>query len=323
MRRRELGAFLGAALLGAAARGTAADPYPTKPLRLLIGDAPGGPGDSLTRLLARELSAELKVSIVVDSRPGAKAQIAAETAARSTPDGYTLLVTNQGVLAAASAFDSKLRFDPERQLLPLARVGSFSFLLVARSSLGINSAADLIAHAKANPGRLNFAYTGETTQLAIDVLQDQGGITFNAVPYKAIRQAALDLSGGSIDLMFVDQISAAPLIQAGTVRILARSSPKKSIFFANTPTMAEVGFPDLIWQIWYALATPANVPAAVTERLSAALKVVVTSKGYVTAANQISFETFDETAEQFQAALNAERVRYKTMARKYDHLISR
>lgn len=316
MQRRDLGRLALGALLSLALRPTAADAFPDKPIRLLVGYPPGGQADSVARLVARELGTALGGSVIVENRQGAKALIAAEAAAKAPADGYTLLLADRGVLAAAPAFEAGLRFDPERDFLPLARAALVPYMLAARTDLGITGVQQLIGHARANPGKLSFAYAGELTQIAVEILKDTAKIDLLPVPYKSAGQAALDVAAGRVDLLFSDTLVIAPMVQAGTIRVLATTGASRSPLYPDAPTMVESGFPDLVWFIWHSVAAPAAVPKDVAARLLEGLKAALSSNAYRTGLARLGFEAIDETPAEFTSMLRADRRRFSELAKR-------
>jgi tripartite-type tricarboxylate transporter receptor subunit TctC len=316
MHRRHFGRLALGSALGLALRPAAADSFPTKPIRLLVGYPPGGQADSVGRLLARELGTALGGSVIVENRQGAKALIAAEAAAKAPADGYTLLLADRGVLAAAPAFETELRFDPEKDLLPLARAALVPYMLVTRAGLDVASVPQLISRARANPGKLSFAYAGELTQIAIEILEDTAKIDLLPVPYKSAGQAALDVAAGRVDLLFSDTLVIGPMAQAGTIRVLASTGGSRSPLYPDAPTMAESGFPDFVWFVWHSVAAPAGVPKDVVARLLEGLKATLASSAYRSSLARLGFEPIDETPAQFAAALRADRQRFSELARR-------
>ena len=316
MQRRDLGRLALGTLLGLSVRPASAQTFPDKPIRLLVGYPPGGQADSVARLLARELGPAIGGSVIVENRQGAKALIAAEAAARAPADGYTLLLADRGVLAAAPAFETELRFDPERDLLPLARAALVPYMLVTHAGLGVTNVPQLISHARANPGKLSFAYAGELTQIAIELLRETAKIDLLPVPYKSAGQAALDVAAGRVDLLFSDTLVIAPMVQAGTIRVIATTGAKRSPLYPDVPTLVESGFPDLVWFVWHSVAAPAGVPKDVAARLLEGLKAALASSAYRSGLARLGFESIDESPAQFAAALQTDRRRFSELARR-------
>jgi tripartite-type tricarboxylate transporter receptor subunit TctC len=314
MHRRQVARLVLGALLGLAARFVAAESITAKPIRMLVGYPPGGQSDSIARLLARELGMVLNTTIIVDNRPGAKGLIAAEAVAHAPADGLTLLLPDRGVLIAAPAFETALRFDPERDFLHLARVALVPYMLVARTGLGLTSVSQLIAHARDNPGKLSFAFAGELTQIAIEILKESANIDVLPIPYKSAGQGALDLSAGRVDLLLADPAVIAPLGQSGAIRVLACTGQRRSTLYPDAPTMAASGFPDLVWYNWHSVAIPANAPKNVTAPLLEGLKVALATTAYRSGLARLGFEPVDETAAQFAAVLQSERKYFKGLA---------
>ncbi len=275
--RRRLASLLALAPLALAwPLDAAAQGWPDKPLRIMVGASPGGGTDILARLLAEKMGPALKQTVTVENRPGASNTIAAEMTAKSTPDGTTLLLaTNTGQAVAPHLI--KLKFDPLKDLQPIGLVAVVPNVLVVSSTSPYRSVKDLLAAMQANPGGLKYASSG------IGSTQHIVGEAFNLstrtkaihVPYKGSAQAHLDIIGGQVEMMFDTTSSAMGQIKGGKFRPLAITTPQRSAELPDVPTLAEQGVAGADIQTWYAMYVTAGTPRPVVERLAAELSAAL------------------------------------------------
>ena len=256
---------LAAALSGAAI----AQPWPSKPVRLIVSFPPGSGADIVARIIAPRLADAFAQQFIIDNRAGAAGHIGAELAARAAPDGYTFLFTPASI-AVSLALYSKLNYDPEKDLEPVALAASAPFVLVVHPSLPVRSVTELIALAKAKPGQLLYASTGNggSPHLATEMFRRETGIDIVHVPYKGTPAAITDLLGGQVQLMFGNALSVLPLVQGGRLRALAISSAKRSAAAPQLPTLAESGLPRYEAGTWFGLLAPTGTGADIIARLS-------------------------------------------------------
>ena len=273
-------------LLGiAAAAAPAAAPaqsFPDRAIRLIVPFPPGGPTDIVARPLAQLLGESLKQSVIVDNRGGAGGTIGAEVVARSSPDGYTLLMGTVGTNAINGALYSKLPYDPVRDFTPIALVASAPVAVVVNAAADIGSVKDLIAKAKANPGKLFFGSAGSGTpgHLTGEMFARAAGIKLQHVPYRGSAPAITDLLGGQIPLMFDPLQSVIQQVRSGKLRALAISSRKRSPALPGVPTLDEAGLKGFESTAWWAVFAPANLPADVASKLRIEIERVVHSDAF-------------------------------------------
>jgi tripartite-type tricarboxylate transporter receptor subunit TctC len=247
-----------------------AQSYPAKPVRIIVPFPPGAGADITTRLFAPRLSEALGQSVVVENRAGAAGNIGAEVVARAAPDGYTLL-TAPASIAISQTLYKKLSFDLLRDFQAVSMLASVPFLLVVHPSLPVKNVKDLIALAKARPGQLNYASTGNgsSPHLTAEMLKMQARIDAVHVPYKGTPLAVTDLLTGQVSFMFANALSMLPHVNSGRLRALGVTSAKRNAATPQLPTMAESGLPGFESGTWYALLAPASTPREVVARLSA------------------------------------------------------
>ncbi len=258
----------------AAAAETAAPAYPDKPVRLIVPFPPGGGADSLARLMMPKVAQALGQSIVIDNKAGAGGNIGAQVASRAAPDGYTLFYGTNGTHAINAHLYSKPGFDPVKDFTPVSRLTEIAAMLIVNPQLPVQSAAELIAYAKAHPNKLNFASAGNgtTSHLAGELFKTQAGIDIVHVPYRGGALAMTDLIGGQVQMMIEVMPNAYPMAQAGRVRGLAVSTQKRFPGAPDVPTIAESGLPGFEAAAWDGIFVPDGTPQAIVDRLNAAIR---------------------------------------------------
>ena len=247
--------------------------YPAKPVRIIVGYAPGGATDIVGRLVAQKLSDGLGVSCVVENRPGASATIASELVARSAPDGYTLLIAATTSHSILPSLMSKLPYDPVRDFAPVSQLATSPLLLAVHPSLPIRSVADMIRLARARPGQLTFGAggTGTPPHLAGELFKQMARVDMLYVPYKGEGPAITDLVGGQISLIFSNVVAVLPQVQAGRLRGIAVTAVNRLPSLPELPTVAEAGVPGFAVDSWFGLVAAPGTPNDVISRLNAEL----------------------------------------------------
>ena len=246
--------------------GANAQPYPSKPVKLVVPFPAGSATDQIARVVGHELQAALGQPFVIDNKPGAQGTIAAEGVAKSAPDGYTLMISTNTPQAAAPALFKELRYDPVKDFAPVARLGTISFMIMVRPDFPAKNLKEFLIHAKNNPGKLSAGYGSAGSQVSQAMLRSMGGIQFVDVPYKGLPQAITDVLGGSIHFTFADLANALAQIKGGKLRGIAVTSQKRSALAPDVPAIAEE-LPGYELIAWFALVAPANTPAPVVSRL--------------------------------------------------------
>jgi len=257
------------ALLAAGA--SVAQVFPEKPPHFIVGFTPGGPSDIIARALGQKLSEFWSQPVVIENRPGAGGNIAAELAAKSAPDGYTWLLGNNSILATNQSLYKKLAFDPVADFAPVALVAIQPNILVVNPSVPATSVAELIALARAKPGQLNYASSGSgaAAHLAAELFKTMAGVDMVHVPYKGAQPALTDVIAGQAQLMFATSASVIPYVKAGRLRALAVTSAQRSATVPELPTVAEAGVPGFEAITWHGVVVPRATPGPLVVRLNA------------------------------------------------------
>jgi tripartite-type tricarboxylate transporter receptor subunit TctC len=268
---RKLAALL-SLLISVSAFGQA---YPSKPIRFIVPNPPGGGTDILSRAIAAKLSETQQWQVVVDNRPGAGGAIGLDAAAKSAPDGYTIVMGETSNLAINPALNPKLPYDPRKDLAPVSLIGSVPLVLVVATEKPYRTLADIVAAAKSRS--LTFASSGNGTvgHLSGEILKRSSGIDLVHVPYKGAAPAMTDLIGGQVDLYFASLPSAVPHMRNGKLRAIAVTTAKRASSMPEAPTIAESGYPDFSTSAWYGVLAPSGTPPAILKRLNDAVIQVV------------------------------------------------
>ena len=246
-----------------------AQDYPNKPVKIVVPFLPGASTDALGRIVAENLTPRLGQAVVVENRPGAGSLIGIDAVAKSPPDGYTLLWGTSDGLSNLPAVKSTMPYTIPDDFTFIMRPFTMPFTLVVSSKLPINSVQELVAYAKANPGKLRFGSSGTAgiADLGCSLLENRAGIKIVHVPYKGMSQVVTDILGGHIDLALITPPTIAPHAKSDKIRIIATSGDKRSPLFGHLPTIAESGYPDVVAIAYYGLLAPAGTPADIVSRL--------------------------------------------------------
>ncbi len=246
--------------------------YPSQTIKFILPFGPGSGTDTLARLLAHRMSAQLGQSIVIENMAGGSGVIAAQAVARAAPDGYTVLVTSNTTHAANQSLLKKVPYDAVADFEPVTKLGNITLALVAHPSVPVNDVKELLAYAKANPGKLSFGSGSSSSRIAGELLKTMAGIDLLHVPYKSNPQVVTDLLGGQISLFFGDVSTSLPPVRAGRLKGLAVSSAKRTPLAPDLPTIDEVGIKGYELTAWFAAYAPAKTPPAIVERLNASFR---------------------------------------------------
>ena len=270
MNLARLALFLLATLPGVAA----AQEYPSKPIRVIVGYSAGGGNDIIVRVMAPELSKGLGQPVIVENKPGAESIIAAELVAKASPDGYTLLMGPSGPMTINPATYSRLPYSAQRDFAPISMICAFPLVAVVNPQLPVRSVKELIDYAKANPGKANYASSAGIFRISTEMLKQKTGTQFEMIPYKGSGESVQAVIAGHVTVALVDPAPVAAALKAGTVRGLAVSTARRHPSWPDLPTFIEAGV-DMEVPVWTAFFAPAKTPAAIIDRLQREVSRVV------------------------------------------------
>jgi tripartite-type tricarboxylate transporter receptor subunit TctC len=318
MRRRAFMRLVGgAATLALAPRRAAAQIYPTRPVTVVIPFPPGGGNDALGRMVADKMSKSLDQQVVVDNRGGAGGTIATRAVARSAPDGYTILLGYTGTLAVNPSLYPNPGYDPRKDFAPIGLIAGLSSVLVVHPSVPVHSVAELIAFAKAQPGRINYAFVpGTVGHITTELFAEFAGIKITRIPYKGNGPALTDLIGGHVSMMFLSILPVLEHVRAGTLNALAVTSAMRSALLPDVPTIAQSGVPGFSAVIHYGLLAPTGTPRNIIERLNAALVNALAADDVRVRLAAEGGEVLPGTPEDYAADIDSEETRWGALVRK-------
>jgi tripartite-type tricarboxylate transporter receptor subunit TctC len=290
--------------------GIAGDAYPSRPVKIII---PLGPGNSLeiaTRLVADRMGRALGQPFVIEAQPGAAGQIGAEHVARAPADGYTLLAANDGIITMLPNLQKNLGFAPLRDFAPITKMVGIPFVLIAHPSVQAKTAPELVALAKAQPGKLEYSSggNGSAQQMAMELFMRQTGTSFLHVPYKGAPQAAMEVVSGRIPVALAGLPIVASLIKQGRLRALGLASEKRLSILADTPTLAEQGIA-LNFETWGGLFAPSGTPAAIVEKLNREAVAAIRSDDVQARIAELGFRSHGDPSERFAESVKADYAR--------------
>ena len=286
--------------------------YPDKPIRVIVPVPAGGTPDVIARMVTPGLSNLLGQQLVVDNRGGAGGLIGAEMAAKAIPDGYTLFFSSPGSLTILPHLQKHVNYDTLRDFLPVSLVSVGPFLLITHPSVPVKTVKELLALAKAEPGKLNYASAGNgaANHLAMELFKSMAGVNLTHIPYKGAPQAVTDLIGGSVNLMFNSIPPALPHIKSGRLRLIAVSSAKRSPQLPDAPTVSEAGVAGYESITWFGLLAPAKTPPAIVARLHRELVKVVRAPEMRAQLELQGYDPVGGSPAEFAAFIRAESAKY-------------
>ena len=287
-----------------------ADPYPTKPIRMIVGFAPGGGTDLTARPVALKLSELLGQQVVVENRPGAAGNTATEQVARAAPDGYTILMGTIAALAINPSLYGNLKFDPEVDFAPVIQVVDATNVLVLHPSVPANSVQELIALAKQKSLSAGSSGIGATGHLSIELFNLMAGVKLVHVPYKGGGPAMTDLVGGQVQLVFATTASAIPQIKGGRIKGIAVTTARRSSLLPELPTISETGLTGFDANNWYGIVVPAKTPRAIIDQLNAEVTKILNMADVRATLHNQGLDPAPGTPEQFGAYIKSERIKW-------------
>ena len=308
------------AVLGALPSPVAAQAYPARPIRIIVPYPAGGTSDILARSLGEKLTGALGQAVVVDNKPGANGNLGADLVAKSPPDGYTLLLADIGALAISPSVYPTLPFDPVRDFAPVTMVAYSPHILVVNPAVPANSVQELVALAKAKPGKLNFAISGVggAPHLAGVEFALRTGVKWEYIPYKGGSQAIADVAGGQADVTLNGMLATYPLVKGGKLKLLAVSSPRRVPAIPDVPTIAESGLPGFETGSWQGVVAPPGTPGEIVSRLNAEIgRILATPEMRDKLGNQ-GADVRTNSPDEFAAFIRAEKARWAKVVKDAD-----
>jgi tripartite-type tricarboxylate transporter receptor subunit TctC len=269
--------------------------YPSKPITIIVPFGPGSATDTIARIIGQHLSTALNQTIVIENKPGANGAIAAAYVARAAPDGYTLFLSTNSPHSAAPTLNKTVAYDPVKDFVPITRVGSYTLMLVLNPDVPAKSIPELIAYAKANPGKLSFASGNTSGVVAGETLKSWAGINIVHVPYKSAPPAINDVLGGRVSMMFTDLTTGMPHVKAGALRALAVTRMQRSKLVPELPTLHEAGVANFDMDSWAAMFAPANTPPEIVTRLNRELRKIIDNPEINGKIAAMGFEAFSSS----------------------------
>jgi tripartite-type tricarboxylate transporter receptor subunit TctC len=289
----------------------AAQDYPNKPIRQIVPFPPGGPNDVIARSLSQRMQEILKQPIVIDNRAGEGGAVGTDVVARAAPDGYTIAITSSGALAISPSFE-KIAYDPLKDLRPVTLVAKVPEMLVVATSVPANNLQELIALAKAQPGKLNFASTGlgGMPDLAGELFKSLAKIDIVHVPYRGAAPIVTDMLGQQVQMTFLDVTAVLAQVNAGTLRAIALAAPERAPSAPNVPTTAEVGLPGLLAENWYGMVAPANTPPQIVAALNKAALEAMKDSAVSAKLLNIGATLSGDSPDEFRAFIVSETAKW-------------
>ena len=305
---RKLALIAGAIISLLLAPATRAADYPTRAVTLVVAFTPGGPSDVLARIVGKQLEKVLNQPFVIENRPGGGGNIAAEYVARAKPDGYTLLMGNNSILATNAALFAKLAYDAERDFAPISLVGTQPNILVVNPSVPVHTVAELIALAKQEPGKLNYGNSGlgAAAHLSAELFKSEAHVDLVGISYKGAAPALQDVIANHVQVMFATSASVVGHIKSGLVRPIAVTTIKRFSLMPELPTVAESGLPGFDATTWHGLVAPAGTPPDVIETLHRAAVEALNDPETQKRLNDLGVEITPSTPQEFAAYIKSE-----------------
>jgi len=290
--------------------------FPARPVKVIVGYAPGGAVDTIARTVGQAMAASMGQAFVVENKPGAGTNIAVKLVVDAAPDGYTLMLA-ANALAANPALYQPSPFDPERDLVPVSLIGRVPVVIAANASAPFSTIAQLIAAAKARPGHISFASpgNGSTPHMAVEFFKRAAGISLLHIPYRGGSPAITDVIGGQLPLVAVNALEVQPHVKSGRLKVLAVLSPNRTPVFPEVPTIAESGFPGFEASVWYGLVAPAATPRPIVNLLHTEAQKALQTKEVRERMTAVGGEVIPGPIELLGSLIRSERQRYEKLVR--------
>ncbi|HTV37173.1 MAG TPA: tripartite tricarboxylate transporter substrate binding protein [Xanthobacteraceae bacterium] len=319
--RAALAALLFAAL--AIPTASAQTDYPTRPIKIVVGFGAGGGTDILARLVGAKLGEILHQSVVIENRPGAAAQLAAEYVAGQPGDGYTLLASPIGAMSIAAAVYSDLKYSPTKSFVPLALIGQFPLILAVSPTNPANNVKELVAYAKQHPDKANYPSTSPAFVIPMEELKLASGMPGEMIPYKSSQEMILSVMEGQSMMTIVDPPPTVPQVKAGKLKALAVTGSERLPELPDVPSMTEAGFPSVDVHLWSGMFAPAGTPPAVLAKIEKALAQAIHDPGVSAKLHALAINPSNDTPEQFKQLIESDIVKFRAVAKaanlKFEH----
>ena len=310
-----IGACLGLVALVGSPAFAGEDPakYPARPIHIIVGFAAGGGNDIIARIFGQKLSESLGQPVIVENKPGGGAIVATEYVAKSPPDGYTLLMSASGITINPAVY-AKLPYDSVRDFVAISELASFPLILIVNPSSPIKSVAELVAYAKANPDKTNYASSSASFQLVTELFKQKTGAPMQVIPYKSANESVLAVISGQVTTTIADAGPVTSQVKAGTVRALAIAAPKRTEDFPDVPTMKEAGA-DVDAVLWSGIFVPKDTPPAIVKKLESELMRIAKLPDVIARLKPLGIEAIGNSSDEFTKILVADIARWGAVAK--------
>ena len=288
--------------------------YPTRPIHVIVGFTAGGGNDIIARIFGQKLSESLGQPVIIENKPGGGAIVATEYVAKSAPDGYTLLIGASGAMAINPAVYAKLPYDSMRDFIPVSELGSFPLILIVRASSPITSLAELVAYAKANPGKANYSSSSTAFQLVTELFKQKTGAPMQAIPYKGANDSVMAVISGDVTATIADAGPVSSQVKGGQVRALAVAAPGRTEDLPDIPTMKEAGA-DVDAVLWSGIFVPKDTSPAIVKKLEGELTRIARQPDVIARLKPLGIESVGSSSEAFAKLLAADIVRWTEVAK--------
>jgi len=292
-----------------------AQAYPSRPVRIIVPNPPGGSADVLSRLLSTRLSQALGQPVIIENRAGANGVIGTEAVANSPADGYTLLLASNSQYTINSVIYAKLPYDPLKSFALISQISEQPLVITVNPKLPANTLQELVELAKARPGKLNYGGAGPAVMLPVENFNTIAGIKVQEVPYRGGGPAAVAAIGGEVEILWATIVSIYPQVQAGKLRALAVTSERRSSIAPDLPTVAQQGYPGYEASVWHAVAAPAGTPKPIIDRLNAEINKILTAPDVKDMLSKLGVEPLPSTPAKLEERIRNEIVRFQKVAR--------
>jgi tripartite-type tricarboxylate transporter receptor subunit TctC len=288
--------------------------YPTRPIHIIVGFTPGGGNDIIARIVGQKLSESLGQPVIIENKPGGGAIVATEYVAKSAADGYTLLVGASGAMAINPAVYAKLPYDSIRDFVPLSELGSFPLFLIVNASSPIKSVAELVAYAKANPDKTNYASSSAAFQLVTEQFKQKTGAPMQVIPYKGANDSVMAVISGQVTATIADAGPVSGQVKSGLVRALAVAAPKRTEDFPDVPTMKEAGA-DVDAVLWSGIFAPKDTPPAIARKLEGEFMRIARLPDVIARLKPLGIESVGNASDEFARILASDIARWTEVAK--------